>query len=141
MKGILKPLDYENHKSSDKQIRWRNSAQWARNTMVNDDGRMKKKPQRHLGDFRQGPQVAGPAASTRMNHPKLLRILAVNERGYPAASPQFFPNDNHSLTYEDFDLTASFHLPSLGCLRKPWRGPNISRHLPSFSQQRGRRVR
>jgi len=42
MKGILKPLDYENHKSSDKQIRWRNSAQWARNTMVNDDGRMKK---------------------------------------------------------------------------------------------------
>ncbi|MGB6221947.1 winged helix-turn-helix domain-containing protein [Haloferula sp.] len=42
MKGILKPLDYENHKSSDKQIRWRNSAQWARNTMVNEDGRMKK---------------------------------------------------------------------------------------------------
>jgi hypothetical protein len=42
MKAVLKPLDYENHKSSDKQIRWRNSAQWARNTMVNDDGRMKK---------------------------------------------------------------------------------------------------
>jgi len=42
MKGVLKPLDHENHKSSDKQIRWRNSAQWARNTMVNDDGRMKK---------------------------------------------------------------------------------------------------
>jgi restriction system protein len=42
MKGVLKQLDYENHKSSDKQIRWRNSAQWARNTMVNDDGRMKK---------------------------------------------------------------------------------------------------
>lgn len=42
MKGILKPIDYEAHKSDEKQIRWRNSAQWARNTMVNDDGRMKK---------------------------------------------------------------------------------------------------
>lgn len=42
MKGTLKPIDYESHKSSDKQIRWRNSAQWARNAMVNEDGRMKK---------------------------------------------------------------------------------------------------
>lgn len=42
MKGSLKPIDYESHKSDEKQIRWRNSAQWARNTMVNDDGRMKK---------------------------------------------------------------------------------------------------
>jgi restriction system protein len=42
MKSILKPLDYEPHKSDGKSIRWRNSAQWARNTMVNDDGRMKK---------------------------------------------------------------------------------------------------
>lgn len=42
MKGVLKPIDYEAHKSDEKQIRWRNSAQWARNTMVNDDGRMKK---------------------------------------------------------------------------------------------------
>jgi hypothetical protein len=42
MKAILKPLDYEPHKSDGKSIRWRNSAQWARNTMVNDDGRMKK---------------------------------------------------------------------------------------------------
>jgi len=42
MNGVLKPIDYESHKSDDKQIRWRNSAQWARNTMVNDDGRMKK---------------------------------------------------------------------------------------------------
>jgi restriction system protein len=42
MKGLLKPIDYEAHKSDEKQIRWRNSAQWARNTMVNDDGRMKK---------------------------------------------------------------------------------------------------
>ena len=44
MNGVLKPIDYESHKSDDKQIRWRNSAQWARNTMVNDDGRMKKSP-------------------------------------------------------------------------------------------------
>ncbi len=41
MKAVLKPMDYEHHKSSD-QIRWRNTAQWARNTMANDDGRMKK---------------------------------------------------------------------------------------------------
>ncbi|MEX2492800.1 MAG: winged helix-turn-helix domain-containing protein [Nitrospirales bacterium] len=42
MKGVLKPLDYEPHQSDGKSIRWRNTAQWARNTMVNDDGRMKK---------------------------------------------------------------------------------------------------
>lgn len=42
MKGVLKAIDYEAHKSDEKQIRWRNSAQWARNTLVNDDGRMKK---------------------------------------------------------------------------------------------------
>lgn len=44
MKGMLKPIDYESHKSDEKQIRWRNSAQWARNAMVNDDGRMTKTP-------------------------------------------------------------------------------------------------
>jgi hypothetical protein len=42
MKGVLKPKDYEPHKSSEKQIRWRNTAQWARNHMVNVDGRMTK---------------------------------------------------------------------------------------------------
>ena len=42
MKGTLKPIDYECHKSNDKQTRWRNTAQWARNKMVNNDGRMKK---------------------------------------------------------------------------------------------------
>lgn len=42
MKATLKPIDYESHKSNDKQIRWRNTAQWARNKMVNTDGRMKK---------------------------------------------------------------------------------------------------
>lgn len=42
LKETLKPIDYESHKSDEKQIRWRNSAQWARNTMVNEDGRMKK---------------------------------------------------------------------------------------------------
>ena len=41
MKGILKPKDYEPHESNAKQIRWRNTAQWARNTMANEDGRMK----------------------------------------------------------------------------------------------------
>ncbi len=42
MKDILKPLDYAVLPSDGKSIRWRNSAQWARNTMVNEDGRMKK---------------------------------------------------------------------------------------------------
>ena len=42
MKGILKPKDYEPHESNAKQIRWRNTAQWARNTMANEDGRMKE---------------------------------------------------------------------------------------------------
>lgn len=42
MKGTLKPEDFENHKSNARQIRWRNAAQWARNLMVNTDGRMKK---------------------------------------------------------------------------------------------------
>lgn len=41
MKAIFKPLDYAPHTSSQKQIRWRNSAQWARNTMANEDGRMR----------------------------------------------------------------------------------------------------
>lgn len=42
MKDALKPLDYDVLKSDGKSIRWRNAAQWARNTMVNEDGRMKK---------------------------------------------------------------------------------------------------
>ncbi len=42
MKGMLKPKDYEPLKSEARQIRWRNAAQWARNLMVNEDGRMKK---------------------------------------------------------------------------------------------------
>ena len=42
MKAVLKPKDYEYLPSTGKHIRWRNTAQWARNTMVNDDGRMKK---------------------------------------------------------------------------------------------------
>ncbi len=45
MKDTLKPKDYELHESDAKQIRWRNTAQWARNRMVNEDGRMKKSPQ------------------------------------------------------------------------------------------------
>jgi restriction system protein len=42
MRDILKPLDHAVLPSDGKSIRWRNSAQWARNTMVNEDGRMKK---------------------------------------------------------------------------------------------------
>ena len=42
MKSVLMPKDYEPHESNAKQIRWRNTAQWARNKMVNEDGRMKK---------------------------------------------------------------------------------------------------
>ena len=46
MKSVLKPKDYEPHVSDGNQIRWRNTAQWARNLMVNEDGRMKKKSPR-----------------------------------------------------------------------------------------------
>lgn len=49
MKGVLKPKDYEAHESSAKQIRWRNSAQWARNFMVNEE-----KPPRMKTDSRNG---------------------------------------------------------------------------------------
>lgn len=42
MKHVLQPKDYEMHKSDKHQIRWRNTGQWARNHMVNEDGRMKK---------------------------------------------------------------------------------------------------
>lgn len=42
MKNVLKPLDFAVLPSDGKSIRWRNSAQWSRNAMVNDDGRMKK---------------------------------------------------------------------------------------------------
>jgi hypothetical protein len=42
MKSILKPIDHAVLPSDGKSIRWRNAAQWARNTMVNEDGRMKK---------------------------------------------------------------------------------------------------
>lgn len=41
LKPVLKPKDYEPHESDAKQIRWRNTAQWARNRMVNEDGRMR----------------------------------------------------------------------------------------------------
>lgn len=42
MKDTLKPLDRAVLPSDGKSIRWRNAAQWARNTMVNVDGRMKR---------------------------------------------------------------------------------------------------
>jgi len=42
MKKILTPPDYAVLASDGESLRWRNSAQWARNTMVNEDGRMKK---------------------------------------------------------------------------------------------------
>lgn len=42
MKGILKPVDYEPLKSDSSIVRWRNTAQWARDKMANRDGRMKK---------------------------------------------------------------------------------------------------
>lgn len=42
MKNVLKPLDHAVLPSDGKSIRWRNAAQWARNTMVNEDGRMMK---------------------------------------------------------------------------------------------------
>lgn len=41
MKPILKPKDYEAMSSDSNMLRWKNSAMWARSTMVNEDGRMK----------------------------------------------------------------------------------------------------
>ena len=51
MKDTLKPKDYERHLSNAKQIRWRNTAQWARNFMANEDGRMKKKAQNGIWEI------------------------------------------------------------------------------------------
>ena len=51
MKATLKPKDYEPHESDAGQIRWRNTAQWARNLMVNDDGRMKKNSPRGVWEI------------------------------------------------------------------------------------------
>lgn len=51
MKGVLMPKDYEAHTSDNKQIRWRNTVQWARNLMVNDDGRMKNNSPRGLWEI------------------------------------------------------------------------------------------
>ena len=51
MKPVLLPKDYEPHESNDKQIRWRNTAQWARNKMVNEDGRMKKDSPRGIWEI------------------------------------------------------------------------------------------
>ena len=41
MHGVLMPQDYEKHRSKGQQIRWINNVQWARNLMVNEDGRMR----------------------------------------------------------------------------------------------------
>jgi restriction system protein len=51
MKNVLVAKDYESHESDAKQIRWRNTAQWARNQMVNEDGRMKKSSPRGVWEI------------------------------------------------------------------------------------------
>ena len=51
MKSALKSKDYELHESDAQQIRWRNTAQWARNLMVNEDGRMKKSSPRGVWEI------------------------------------------------------------------------------------------
>jgi restriction system protein len=51
MKGVLKPKDFEIHKSSGKQLRWRNTCQWARNLMVNSDGRMRSDSPRGIWEI------------------------------------------------------------------------------------------
>jgi hypothetical protein len=45
MKGILNRYDYEALPSNPKQKRWENTAQWARNTMVNEGLLAKDSPQ------------------------------------------------------------------------------------------------
>jgi len=51
MKGRLKPKDWEVHKSPPHQIRWRNTAEWARNHMVNKAGLMKKGSNRGIWEI------------------------------------------------------------------------------------------
>ena len=51
LKPILVPKDYEPLESDSKQIRWRNTAQWARNKMVNEDGRLKRKSPRGVWEI------------------------------------------------------------------------------------------
>ncbi len=36
MRGVLKPIDYQSLSSESEQVRWQNSAQWARNLMVKE---------------------------------------------------------------------------------------------------------
>lgn len=51
MKDQLKPKDWEKHKSPPHQIRWRNTAEWARNHMVNKTGLMKKGSKRGIWEI------------------------------------------------------------------------------------------
>jgi len=51
MTHTLKPKDHEPHESDSRQIRWRNTAQWARNKMVNEDARMKKNSPRGIWEI------------------------------------------------------------------------------------------
>ena len=57
MKPVLKPKDYEAHESDAKQIRWCNTAQWARNLMANKDGRMKKDSPRGVWEISTAGQA------------------------------------------------------------------------------------
>lgn len=51
MKRTLKPKDYEAFAHPGQQMRWRNTVQWARNLMVNEDGRMKKDSPRGIWEI------------------------------------------------------------------------------------------
>ena len=50
MKGVLKKADYEPLASSPDNLRWRNAAQWARNSMVNE-GLLKKDSPRGIWEI------------------------------------------------------------------------------------------
>lgn len=50
MKPLLKDKDFALH-SDGRSIRWRNTAQWARNSMANDDGRMKNDSPRGIWEI------------------------------------------------------------------------------------------
>jgi hypothetical protein len=51
MKDQLRPKDWEPHKSPPHQIRWRNTAEWARNHMVNESDLMKKGSKRGIWEI------------------------------------------------------------------------------------------
>jgi hypothetical protein len=66
MKGVLKKPDYEPFSSDPKNLRWRNAAQWARNSMVNEGLLKKDSPRGVWGGSDKGKQCLNQGQSGKM---------------------------------------------------------------------------